>query len=191
MLATYRIASAARGVTLLELIVTLTVVALLAAFGIPALYDYVQNLRLTAEINRLVAHLHLARTVAISRNTNVVMCKSDDQRACADPAPRGADWSRGWILFVDDNDNGVHDSAELVLHRQEALNEGLTVRFNQPGRVRYQPTGIARSGRFTICDLRGAQFARSVILYWTGRPRTIRETGGPFAQVCAGSGPAT
>lgn len=181
----------ARGLSLFEFMITLALAALLIGAGAPALSTYLQDQRMTAEINRIVAHLHLARTVAISRRASVIMCASETQRDCVDQAPRGADWGRGWILFVDTNNNGERDAAEPLLRTRPAVNRNLAVRFNQAGAVQYRSTGEARSGRFTLCDRRGAQFARSVILYWTGRPRTIRESGGRFAHACARPPPAT
>jgi len=179
------------GFTLFEFMITVALAAVLTITGIPALSAFVQNQRISAEINLIIAHLHLARTVAISKSASVVMCKSDSQADCVVQAPLGSDWSGGWILFIDTNDNGARDAAEPLLRIRPALNGNLRIWFNQTGRIRYRPTGQARSGRFTVCDRRGPQFARSVILYWTGRPRTVRESGGRFARACASLLPAT
>ncbi len=180
-----------RGFSVLESMISLALAALLIAAGTPALRAFLQEQRITAEINHIVSHLHLARTVAISRRASVVMCRSATQRHCIADTPRGADWSGGWIVFIDTDDNGIRGAAEPLLRVRPKLSGGLTVRFNQAGAVRYRSTGEARSGRFTVCDARGPHAARSVVLYWTGRPRTIRESGGRFARACAHPPPAT
>jgi type IV fimbrial biogenesis protein FimT len=77
-----------KGLTLIELVVTLAVIAVLVAIGMPALQGTSQSGRLTAAINSLTADFAFARSEAVTRNTDVrVRTVSGD-----------TDWSQGWIV---------------------------------------------------------------------------------------------
>jgi type IV fimbrial biogenesis protein FimT len=85
----------ARGFTLLELMFTLTVAAVLLGIGVPSFVEIVRNNRATANINELSTAFSIARSEAIRRGANVTVCRSSDGAAC------GTDWADGWIVFVD------------------------------------------------------------------------------------------
>jgi len=76
------------GFTLIELMVTLAVLALLLAWGVPAFREMLSNNRIAEAANRLVASLHYARTEALRRNRCV--------RVQASGSP--ADWNEGWTV---------------------------------------------------------------------------------------------
>src|SRR5882757_9276089 len=90
----------ATGFTFVELMVTLTVVAILAALAVPNMRPFIQNNRLTAASNDLLRSFQLARTEAIKRgqpNVNVVVCASDVPTATNPTCSYGA--FKGWIVF--------------------------------------------------------------------------------------------
>lgn len=171
-----------RGYSLIELVVSIVIGTLLAVTGIPWFYTFVQNQRITTEVNRIIGHLHLARTAAITTGTSVVVCKSETGTDCVAQVPRGADWNSGWIVFIDKNDNGIREPEERLLQARSTIGRQITMTFNQPGRIRYSPMGHARTGTLTVCDHRGARFAKAITLYWTGRARLTAEgaAGGPL-----------
>ncbi len=61
----------ARGFTLLELMATITILAILLGIGIPSLTAFIQNSRVTSQANGLVSSFHLARSEAIKRGAQV------------------------------------------------------------------------------------------------------------------------
>src|SRR5688572_26386195 len=97
---------AQRGFTLLELMVTLAVMAILIALALPSFRDVSMNLRMSGLVSDLMADLALARSEAIKRNLTVMVCPA--------PAPHGIcsgqDFKVGWMVFVDANNNGVFDT---------------------------------------------------------------------------------
>jgi type IV fimbrial biogenesis protein FimT len=82
------------GFTLLELIVTLAVAAIILSFGVPGFMSFVQNSRATTHTNDLVTALNLARNEATRRGSAVTVCSTTNGASCNG----SADWSTGWVV---------------------------------------------------------------------------------------------
>lgn len=169
----YRLKQA--GYSLYDLIVS-SAVAGVVSVGAVGMTSMVQDARMTAAANQLMGDLGLARSEAIKRNTMVALCKSSNGASCSDKAA----WHEGWIVFADDNNNHGVDAGETVIRAQQALEGGMTLRYGETGKysyVRYNSSGEAWPGAtFSFCDGRGADNAKAVIVYWTGRPRVSTKT---------------
>ena len=163
--------SRTRGFTLIELLVTLAVVTTLLTLGVPALQATVSTNRLATGVNGLVGTLALARSEAVKRNGDVVVCQSNDGLTCS----RKGDWRDGWRVFLDRNRNRLQDAGEPTLAQSGGLVEGLQLTYRAFGSRRYvvyYPGGTTRTnGTFTFCDPAHPEMARSVILTKSGRPR--------------------
>ncbi|GAB3343405.1 GspH/FimT family pseudopilin [Marilutibacter aestuarii] len=106
------LAGPARGFTLVELMITVVVMGVLLAIGVPS-FRYVQNsARISAPANELVASVQLARAEAIRRNGRMALCSSSDGATCA----AGGAWN-GWIVFADADRNGAVTAGEEILRR--------------------------------------------------------------------------
>ena len=106
------------GVTIVELMITVALVAILMAIGVPS-YKYVTNAnRLAAEVNGLLGDMQFARGEAIKEGRPVVICSSTDGATCAN----STSWKNGWIVFSDVNANGSADAGETVRRVQNAFN---------------------------------------------------------------------
>ena len=90
-----------KGFSLLELLLALSLAALIAAAAIPAWQQLLDRSRATAEINRLIATIQYARSQAVHRRQTVTLCPADGQLGC------GGDWARGIIVFADGNSDGT------------------------------------------------------------------------------------
>ncbi len=111
-----------KGFTLIELIVTIAIAGILIGVGIPSLRDMIINNRVTAYTNDFVSALYLARSEAIKRGKRVALCKSTDYASCAG----GGGWEQGWVVFEDENNDGVFAPAE-VIQIHEPLASGVTL----------------------------------------------------------------
>lgn len=103
-----------RGFTLLELLVTISIVAILVAVAVPSMESSNKRGQVKAHQRHFLGALNYARSEAVSRNKLVSMCASNDGATC------GTNWSGGWLIFVDDGagsnyDNGSFDSDESLL----------------------------------------------------------------------------
>lgn len=85
-----------RGFTLLELLVTMAVVAILVTVAIPSYRALVQHNAMAAAVNDLVGDLNYARSKAITRGAPVYLCKSADQATCT----AAGNWQQGWIVYA-------------------------------------------------------------------------------------------
>jgi type IV fimbrial biogenesis protein FimT len=171
----------AAGLTLLELLITLALVAIVLGMGAPSFHEIALNARSTEQVNALVRGLHLARSTAILRAVPVVLCKTRSSGQCVTDASA---WSDGWIVFANrDRDSPPHvDPGESVLATQPPTDR-VSVRANRNA-VTYWPFALAGTTvTFVFCDERGTNAARAVIVSQTGRPRASKRdaSGRPLA----------
>ncbi|RPJ45094.1 MAG: prepilin-type N-terminal cleavage/methylation domain-containing protein [Betaproteobacteria bacterium] len=168
------------GSTLLELMVVLSVSAILLGIAIPGFSALTSNSRLVAATNELVSSLHLARSEAIKRNSRVVLCTSATGTSCV----ASGGWHQGWLVFHDPNNNAVLDSGETVILARQSFPAGLKLNGNQwiAKYISYTPSGATRTisgvlqvGTLTVCNESAASgTARWIVVSSTGRPRTVK-----------------
>jgi len=157
-----------QGLTLPELLISLTIVSTLTAGAFSLLYGLIQDNRMVAEVNLFVAALHLARNEAVKHGRRVVLCPSMDQVNCGNSSA----WSYGWILFA--SDNREREADEALLHAGNPLGAGVILQAsNYRKRIMFQPDGSSggSNSAFTFCDTRKAAAPRVICLSNSGRPR--------------------
>ncbi|MDQ5910155.1 MAG: type fimbrial biosis protein FimT [Pseudomonadota bacterium] len=164
-----------KGFTLLELIVTLAVAAIVLTMGVPSFQALIRNSRLVTLTNEFIGAMHLTRSEAIKRNHRVTLCRSADGRECTD----SGGYEQGWIVFDDHLDlDTVVETGETVIRVFQGASTGMTLRGNTPVQkyVSYDALGFSRlagggfqAGSLTVCH---APDARYIILNSVGRVRT-------------------
>ena len=157
-----------RGFTIVELMVTLAVVAITSSIAAPPLYHLALDNRRASNVNELVGQLQYARSEAITRNSDVVVCPSASGEDCEEIT-----WESGWISFADPNGNAAVDPDETVLKIADAIHGATFTSAEFAGFLRFRWNGRVMAdnpGEFTVCDERGAKYARVVQLDLAGRP---------------------
>ena len=84
------------GFTVIELMITVAVIAVLATIAAPSLRDLVKNARMTSLANDFMTDLNIARSEAVKRGVRTAMCTSNNGTNCT-----GTPWNQGWIIFTD------------------------------------------------------------------------------------------
>ncbi|MDQ1303548.1 MAG: type fimbrial biosis protein FimT [Pseudomonadota bacterium] len=137
---------ASRGMTAIELLAALSIVAILSAMAVPAFRDFMQNNRAAEQSNALVGALALARNEAVTRGVPVSVCVSTDGESCDAAGGLFTFWTPGWIVFTDaaGNPGDVDDAADppdTVLRVMPALSGEATLASNR-NFVSYTPSGF-------------------------------------------------
>jgi type IV fimbrial biogenesis protein FimT len=168
---------ARHGFSLIELLAALAILGTLTLAALPAYRNWIASQQLANHARFLADTLDIARSDAIKHGYRVNVCKSGDRRQCA--AMGG--WEAGWIMFVDENNDGDIDSDEQVIRMEGSAPDGITVRGNRPvenyvsytslGHARLQ-SGALQMGTFVVC--KAGQNALKVVLANSGRARIDR-----------------
>ncbi len=172
----------AYGLTLFSLLVTLLLISTLAGLALPAFGEIVARSRIHAEVNALFHAVHLARKESILRRHAVSLCPTAGETQCSPTT----DWSEGWILFGNDNDDSPPrlDPGEPVLMRH-AVDKHTRIAANRPGFTLRATVKRATNGTFVVCDSAARVPPVFLIVSFTGRPRVAPLTGAHEASGCA------
>ncbi len=130
---------AARGFTLVELMITIFVAAILVTLALPSFREVLISNRVTSSTNQLVADLQLARSEAVNRGTLVAVVSNSGTN----------DWSGGWQVIADSvfkNDGTFTDSADALLRASPGVNAASNYS------VRTKVTTAAAGGTITPSD---------------------------------------
>lgn len=160
------------GVTLIELMVALAVLAILVSVGVPSFVNLVKDTRMRSSVNALVTAMRVARSEAIKRGGTVSFCASADFATCTAGA------TRAYIVFSDTGTAFQVDGSDEVIHVYERQKNEPTVYFDPLDQVQFRGTGRASNApKFEFCDSRGTANARTVKLMRTGRVSSYGHTG--------------
>lgn len=157
------------GFTLYELLITFLIVGIVLTLGIPNLADFTRNSRITSTANDLHAAFLMARSEAARAKASITICASADPFGAPDC---DGTWDQGYIVFQDDNDNGVNDASdgniavdadEPILRAHGPIAEGVSMAvLNSATYFGYASTGLGRGNvagtalsQVLICDDRG------------------------------------
>jgi type IV fimbrial biogenesis protein FimT len=142
------------GYTMMELVMTMAIAAILASIAIPG-FKYVTNSnRIASEVNGLLGDIQFARSEAVKEGQTVTICSSSSGTGCT-----STNWDGGWIVFLDTNNNKAVNTGEPIIRMQPALG-GTDTFVATPGtfhaltfnRMGYAPTGSAATINITLHD---------------------------------------
>ncbi len=119
-----------RGFTLIEMLVTLLVLAIILGFALPSFTDQIRNNRSLTFGEEFATALNYVRSEAVKRSGSVSVCASND-----DGTDCGSDWTNGWLAFVDEAANTTDASVTVgeVLRYWDPANNEMTLEVTRGG----------------------------------------------------------
>ncbi len=169
-----------RGFTLIELMITLAVIAIVATIAVPAMSDMITRSRTTAAFNELQGLISYARSEsAKTPGSSILLCASANGTGCAN----NEDWKVGWLIARDVNGDGdVDASDDAVLKVIGPLANGLSLTVKSAANPSFNTKAVSltRNGApaggnqltFKLCDAFGASEARGIIMAVSGQVRS-------------------
>lgn len=173
-------ASLQTGYTLTEVLVVVAIVGILTAMAVPSFTQMMQRQLVDSQVSSLVSAMRLARAEAVKRGQQVTLCPTnnpnDNLPVCAVGNP---DWSRGWVVFVDNGPNvRTLDAGETIISVQQAVDGSGGISNNTLNSIVFLPTGLPMGGvQSTFAVLpsgsgaTGSPLVRNIVLSAPGRVR--------------------
>ena len=122
------------------------------------------------DLNNFLGALHTGRFEAIRQAKQTIVCPSENGEYCDD----GLNWDSGWIMFIDKNEDLLRDSGEKIFWTSGSMDEGFSMIGSETlkSNFGFSAQGYAlTNGHFTLCDPRGPEYARAILINSTERPR--------------------
>jgi type IV fimbrial biogenesis protein FimT len=157
-----------KGFTLIELMVTIAVLAILVTIAVPSFRNIIVSNSVSFDRDEFFSLVMFARSEAATRGTAVTICKSDDGSTCDNDLA----WNDGWLAFHDADGDGEKDSGDdpvrslIALDAQVAVNHG-----GAANRITYGSRGLLLRGQglVTFSHSAGSQFNQTINIGITGR----------------------
>jgi len=177
------------GLTLLELLVVVSITAILATVALPSMSTLVAETRLRSGTSMLASMMTFARMQAVARNAPVTLCPSEDGSGCGE----ANEWNLGVMAFHDANHNRRRDEEEDLLGFRETNRHLRIFSGADPGstgksrkRVVFSPAGTAAGYTISVkfCSMDRSAPPAVIILQNSGRIRLSDRDGSGRKPVC-------
>ncbi len=157
------------GFTLVELIITLAVLAILVAIGLPSFERALGDTRMRGQVSDFASAVRTARLLAVQRARPTAM------------APLGNDWSSGWQVFADGNRNGKADAGETTVLKVASDQIASGFKFGGDDRpFTFEPNGArgaTSAASVTVCASHADTASQTISVSVTGNTE-IAKSGG-------------
>jgi len=161
------------GLSLLELMITVAITAILLTLAVPSYQSFVERNRADTATYLLTSLFASARATAVTYRRITSVCPTDGTSPWC---TSDGDWSRGWLMFTDpDGDRQPDTPDEVLRHERFPVHPSLRLQSSR-GRpqLRYLPDGRSAGSNLTvkICD--ESRVLVEVVVNNAGRPRVNR-----------------
>ena len=171
-----------RGFTLIEILITMVVLGVLMAVALPNLRDFIVGNRLSADVNSVIGAISYARSEAIVRNQQVIICpKNPASNACVSTQF----WNENDMeIFVDVDGSDSWTTGDILLKTIPAIDvTGMQTRFIKlaTGPIKFAAVGLSQTAHkldiYAVGDADyQTKYGRTICISKPGRPRVIQYT---------------
>jgi len=171
MLATHN-----KGYTLLEIMITMVIAAILLSVAIPGMTAFIKNNKVLAETNGLMTALKTARSEAMTQRVNVIVCNTSDFINCGS--------GDNYMAFTDTDSSGAVNGNDIIVYRGSLESNNHSIDYDKcsgcDDGIMFSSRGTAvnNNGTLTVCDDRGADYARAIIIESIGRSSPATDSDG-------------
>lgn len=163
------------GYTLLELMVTLSIAAILLLVALPSFAHIFKSNDMSATLNQVTSLLNNARYTAISNKNIVTLCPSKDFESCS------GTWSDGAIMFNDYDGDRQFNNNDQPLRTWQPSSSNISLSFRAFGykkSLQWLPTGITnhQNGTFVFCYQNAPKYSKALIMTKSGRIRVSQDS---------------
>lgn len=163
------------GLTLVEVMITLSVMAILAAISAPSFNGVLASSQQVSTRDELLNTIAFARSEAVTRGTDIIICaKAENSYSCSASTDIKTSWQHGWLVFQDSNGDANASNTE-ILQTFDAPNANIAMNFSGSTAVTFNHRGrLSNAGthaaRFTLSS-EDTSKTNSLELRPTGRVR--------------------
>ncbi len=136
-----------KGFTLIELMITVLLIAIMVNMVVPLGY-LAEQFKLDYYIQKLYSSINIARSEAIKRSETISICRSMTGVSC----DSGVNWAAGWVVFENPNNNNTIDSGEEIIRVYSGVGSPVNISWTGGSRVTFIPRGSSVTpGSFKLC----------------------------------------
>ena len=165
------------GLTALELLITLSIAAILFSLATPSFSNLISNSRMSSSLSSLEKILKLARIEALTNQESVIICGSNNESNCT----QSTSWETGYMSFLDGKSLGrssKNDVDQRLIQLVQEQPDNTSIHISGPKNyIRFNSDGSAleNNGTLWICDDRGEEFAKGIFVTPIGLIRSARD----------------
>lgn len=132
-----------QGFSLIELMVTIAVAAILLSIIVPSFTGLIESSRERTTRDLLVSSIYTAKQQAQSKRINVYLCPTVDGNSCA------AAWEGDWLVYEDIDGSDGLNGGDIIINNVFSKTNNINSALLQ---IRFSPTGHTTAGTFAICS---------------------------------------
>jgi len=168
-----------KGFTLVELMVTLAILVILLAIGVPAMQRFLTGRLAIANADAMASGIKYARSEALKRGQTVSMCLTTTANTVAPTCSTSTqNWSSGWLVYVDPTGACAFNNTQLLVRVQQQFTNGGAVNGDATRRcLTFTPDGLSvgSNGTFSVMspDSSDTGAKRCIVLNRQGRVQVV------------------
>ncbi len=156
-----------KGLTLIELMISISVSSILAAIAIPNYSAFIVQMRVDNEITQLHRMLLITRNSAINSGHKAIICPLDKSLKCT------TQWEKELSIYIDSNNNEILDNNEMIIRTKDEISTGDVLVYGKGrAKITFKPTGQLSglaNGTFRYCPTYYENHSRGIVVARSGR----------------------